>query len=95
MDGPGLHSCAASQSNGRAETPLERKQRFEVALRDAELGGPRQGAETAKHLHIARTTLVGWRNPQALDRVPTDEAFEILAAMATIVRLSRRFRRSA
>lgn len=37
---PGLHSCAASQSNGRAETPLERKQRFEVALRDAELGGP-------------------------------------------------------
>ena len=58
------------------------KLELERALHLAGLDGHRDGAKAAFVIGVAITTLHGWRNEKALDRMPTKKAVERLLHVA-------------
>jgi hypothetical protein len=85
---PGLARCSSSRS---AESTLRAKARFEKLIEAAGLAGENNGRELARILGKGESTVRGWRNPDALDRHPSEEAFEKLERLAQFNELAREF----
>lgn len=97
VGGPGVSKMrlVAYEPLSKPRTIAQRKGYLEQLLRLCELDGKGRGAEAARILRIDRSTLFGWRDPLALNRGPTDEAFETLEQYAQWQAGNRRFARSA
>lgn len=72
-----LRKCTSHACEERAS-----KDELEFALRAAGLDGHRDGAKAAFVIGVAITTLHGWRNKLALDRLPTRKAIDRLEHVA-------------
>jgi hypothetical protein len=75
-----LRKCTSHADEQRAS-----KEELEKALRAAGLDGHRSGSYAAFVIGVAVTTLHGWRNPKALDRLPTRKAIDRLEHVAEML----------
>lgn len=82
----GIRKCGAASdsfdSTQRADDDRVTKAELESALKRAGLDGHRDGSRAAFVIGVAVSTLHGWRNKLAADRLPTRRAIERLDHVA-------------